>query len=286
LPEPLLKNQSLPETFQFSQSSLQDYADCQRRFQLRYIQKLAWPAIQTEPALESERFLRQGSLFHQMVQQLLVGVPAERLAGLIHDDDLARWWENFLTKRPLDLEKQSARQVEITLSAPVEGYRLAAKYDLIVSRSNAGFAIVDWKTSRQRTKRKWLVDRLQSKVYPYLLVRAGAHLNQGLPVEPEKVELVYWFAEFPEKPEILPYDALKYQQDGAYLSGLIHEIAQMSQNDFRLTSDEKRCTNCAYRSLCDRGVRAGGLDGYTDEMQSEWMDEISLNFDQIREIKF
>ena len=46
---------SLPEGFRFSQSSLQDYVDCRRRFQLRYLQNLAWPALQSEPALENER---------------------------------------------------------------------------------------------------------------------------------------------------------------------------------------------------------------------------------------
>ena len=45
----------LPGSFIFSQSSLQYYFDCPRRFQLRYIEHLAWPAVETEPVLENER---------------------------------------------------------------------------------------------------------------------------------------------------------------------------------------------------------------------------------------
>ena len=33
-----------------SQSSLQDYVDCARRFQLRYLDRLSYPAIESEPA--------------------------------------------------------------------------------------------------------------------------------------------------------------------------------------------------------------------------------------------
>jgi len=35
---------NLPAPFTFSQSSLQDYYDCPRRFELRYLSRLIWPA--------------------------------------------------------------------------------------------------------------------------------------------------------------------------------------------------------------------------------------------------
>ncbi len=74
--------------FSFSQSSLQDYVDCPRRFQLRYIEHLAWPAIETEPLLENERRLREGQqLFHRMVQQHLIGLPVEKLTRMAGTPD-------------------------------------------------------------------------------------------------------------------------------------------------------------------------------------------------------
>ena len=62
----------LIENFQFSQANLQDFVDCRRRFQLRYLQHIAWPAIESEPVLENERFLQQGARFHRMIQQHLL----------------------------------------------------------------------------------------------------------------------------------------------------------------------------------------------------------------------
>ncbi|MBA4379648.1 MAG: hypothetical protein C0393_03000 [Anaerolinea sp.] len=70
---------TIPTPFTFSQSSLQDYADCPRRFQLRYIEELAWPAVESEPALENERHQQEGLFFHRLVQQRLVGLPVEKL---------------------------------------------------------------------------------------------------------------------------------------------------------------------------------------------------------------
>lgn len=84
---------SLPDDFVFSQSSLQDFADCRRRFQLRYIQRLQWPALKAEPALENERLMQLGARFHRLVQQYLTGLPLPQLAALAGEDEsLERWW--------------------------------------------------------------------------------------------------------------------------------------------------------------------------------------------------
>ena len=61
----------LPVDFQFSQGSLGDFVDCRRRFQLRYMWRLSWPAVQSEPYSEHERVMRRGVLFHQLVQQYM-----------------------------------------------------------------------------------------------------------------------------------------------------------------------------------------------------------------------
>jgi hypothetical protein len=303
---------TLPTDFQFSQGSLQDYVDCPRRFQLRYIQRLAWPAVEAEPALESERHLQQGAAFHRLVHQHMLGLSPEHLSSTITDEDLSRWWHNYLESALADLP--SSLYPEVVLSAPVGGHRLVAKYDLIavdpalskvegevegpvlsgVEGSGQRAVILDWKTSRKRPQPKWLAERLQTRVYPYLLVRAGSHLNEGRPFHPEQVEMVYWFANFPEDPERFPYDAGQYDADGAYLASLIEEIKELAlslskglgDEDFSLTVQERRCRYCPYRSLCQRGVRAGAFDEAEDEL--EWDDdfEIALDFEQIAEIEY
>lgn len=45
---------SLPEDFTFSQSMLQDFVDCPRRFELRYLLDARWPAQETAQALQYE----------------------------------------------------------------------------------------------------------------------------------------------------------------------------------------------------------------------------------------
>ena len=59
----------LPVGFMFSQGSLQDYTDCARRFRLRYLDRLAWPAAVAEPADEYELQAAEGAAFHRLVHQ-------------------------------------------------------------------------------------------------------------------------------------------------------------------------------------------------------------------------
>jgi CRISPR/Cas system-associated exonuclease Cas4 (RecB family) len=287
------RNDTLPPGFQFSQSSLQDFVDCPRRFQLRYIWELSWPALQTEPALENERFLRRGAIFHHMVHQHMLGIPEERLAMMIAEyvardirgeQDLLRWWDNYLAW------KVGAEDVikypETSLSAPQGEYRLVAKYDLIVVSDQYHFTIVDWKTSRKRPNSRWLKERLQTKIYPYLLVSVGSHLANGLEIEPDKVEMIYWFTEFPQEPERFVYDPEFFSKDQAYLSALIAEIAGLGTDTFPLTSKIKRCDYCIYRSFCNRGIHAGNLYEGDESQETDIDIDVILDFEQIEEIEY
>jgi hypothetical protein len=271
----------------FSQASLQDYVDCRRRFQLRYLLKLAWPALEAEPVLENEAAMQQGAQFHRLIQQHLLGIPADRLTLLAKGPDdgtehrISRWWQNYLE---FEYPAAAALFPEVTLSMPLAGCRLVAKYDLILIGAEGGFTIYDWKTSRRRSKRTWLLERLQTRVYPFLLAQAGAHLNQGRPCVPEQIKMIYWFAEAPLEPETITYNGDQCAKDEAYLKSLIVEINSLSEAGFNLTSQVERCRFCTYRSLCDRGVEAGDLDDA--DMELEPAPEAEFDFDQIAEIAF
>lgn len=279
----------LPPDFHFSQGSLQDFVDCARRFQLRYLERIAWPAVPAEPILENERHMQQGELFHLMVQQQLVGVPVDRLTAMAQGDvDLAAWWEAYLAAAPADLPGQHFP--EVTLSAPLgeSGQRrLVAKYDLIVLTPEGRAVIFDWKTSRQRAPRRWLAERLQTRVYPYLLLHAGVDLTGGQPLAPEQIEMIYWFAGFPDRPERFVYSAGQAAEDTAYLYSLVEQIALLAGGEgvWPLTPHEERCRFCVYRSLCERGVEAGRLDE-TDYRDFEPEIEIDLDFEQIAEVDY
>lgn len=287
----------LPDDFHFSQSSLQDYADCPRRFELRYLAGLTWPAPIAEPIAEHEARLTDGEAFHRLVHQHAVGLPPDRLTAMAiaqaHaelEPGLPDWWQNYLASAPADLPPK--RWSEISLSAALAGYRLVAKFDLIAIAPASRAIIVDWKTGGRPPAAAWLAARLQTRVYRWLLVSAGAHLNDGEPIRPEQVEMIYWFAARPDEPVRLRYDARQYTADTAYLHDLIAEIRdRANREEFPLTPDVKRCRYCPYRSLCDRGAEAGELDeedgeasAIAEEMPTDW--QTSFDFEQIAEIAF
>lgn len=273
----------IPAQFTFSQSSLQDYVDCQRRFQLRYLDQLSYPAAESEPALENERRQQEGQDFHRLAQQYLLGIPTEKLERMANTPDLQRWWENFTQAKDLAGIKESAvLYPEVTLSAPLGNYRLAAKYDLIAVGENEKIVIYDWKTYRKRPRNEWLSARWQTRIYRALLVAAGAQLNGGKPIVPERCEMVYWFTNFPDDPARFPYDESQYKRDWDTLVRLTEEIRTASS--YPLTDDRQMCAYCAFRSYCDRGIQAGDLEMVEAEMEAESL--FDVNFEQIGEIEF
>lgn len=278
----------LPADFHFSQGSLQDFADCPRRFQLRYLDQIAWPAVQAEPILENEQHLYLGQQFHLMVQQHLLGVPMERLSLMAQEDaDLARWWQAYLVAQPAALSGEHF--AEMGLSAPLGAsgeQRLVAQYDLIVLTLDGRALIFDWKTSQHRPPRRWLASRLQTRVYPSLLLQAIGDLNGGEPLAAENVEMVYWFAGFPDQPERFVYSAAQAREDEGYINGLIEQIGLLAGGDgiFPLTPVEERCRFCVYRSLCNRGVAAGNTEEEADYRDYEPEIMMALDFEQIAEV--
>ena len=283
---------TLPESFLVSQSNLQDYVDCQRRFQLRHMLHLHWPAVEAEPYLENERMIDQGAQFHKIVRQYLVGVPDDQISNTIVGNEIMQlWWSNFLhsikdSNLNMIMESGNHHFEEITLSVPLGKFRLIAKYDLLVIRPDGKLIILDWKTSQNHPKRKWLADRLQTHVYPFVLTGAISGLIDGNPVDPSQIEMIYWFTNQPDQLERFYYNDMSYQEDSRYLNNLVTVIDQKSEPIFSLTPDVKRCLFCTYRSLCNRGVKPGDLQHLEEQLEPEPAEAVSLDYDQIGEIEF
>src|SRR4030042_284038 len=221
---------TLPEGFLFSQSNLQDYVDCQRRFQLRHVLHLAWPAVEAEPYLENERMMDQGAIFHKIVRQHLIGVSESQISHSITSNEVMQvWWSHYIKSTKtgnLEIISELGSQhfEEITLSIPVGGFRLIAKYDLLIIQPDGKLIILDWKTSKNHPKRKWLADRLQTHVYPFVLTGAVSGLIGGSPLEPSQIEMIYWFTNYPEQPQHFPYSESNYREDGRGLGNLICNV--------------------------------------------------------------
>lgn len=246
----------LPTEFTFSQQSLQDYMDCPRRFSLKYIQKCDWPAVESEPVLEQEHLVDLGYRFHQLIQQALSGIPQDVIETTIHEPELLRWWNAF---QSLDLNlSNSASFVEESLVAPFENFRIMAKFDLLLFDQAGDTLIYDWKTTQSKPSRPHYSRRAQTLVYPLVLALAGSSLAKGSLVDPEKIEMRYWFPEFPEDTLSFRYSNNQHQHAIETISQRIHEIeARSNRDEFEKTGDQKKCKFCRFRSLCERGIEAG-----------------------------
>ncbi|MBI3958811.1 MAG: PD-(D/E)XK nuclease family protein [Chloroflexi bacterium] len=260
---------SLPPTFAFSQSSLQAYANCPRRFWLAYVEQLPWPALETKPFDAYEEQMRLGNRFHQLVRRAEAGFAPAPLAATL-DFPLDEWFAAYGRHRPADLPTQFVES-ERVLSVPFGNengrYRLAARYDLIAAEregDQARAVIIDWKTTSHPTRRERLAQQLQTVVYPFVLVEASDSLPWG-PLSPAQVEMRYWFTAAPDEPVIFRYSADLHAANRTRLQGLLAEILSgSSQADFPKAPDTEQnrqhlCAYCVYRSRCDRGVEAGDL---------------------------
>ena len=267
----------LPIDFKFSQGSLRDFLACPRRFRLRYIEQMAWPAIEAEPYIEREQHLKRGSLFHRLAEQKLKDIPADALAPLAEASGLAEWWAAFL-----DFEAQlpvGDRLAENTLTTRLEGHALLAKYDLLLKGADGRLNIFDWKTTAIRQKADRLRDDIQTRLYLLLAVEA-------LPgIKPEDLSMTYWFAAFPAQPEHIPYSAAQHQRDRVDILELVDQIAKAPPESFILTPDERQCRFCVYRSYCERGESAGLSMDLDDDSLME-SDPETFDFNQAAEVTF
>ncbi len=290
---------ALPETFAFTQSSLQAFVDCPRRFWLTYVARLPWPAEEAAPMDERERLLQWGARFHHLVERLERGLdPARVIQDLDHPLD--EWVASYRSHRPRDLPTQY-RHVEQVLSVPYRStqarYRLAARYDLIAAERQGDAAravIVDWKTSPRPGRRTQLQQRLQTLVYPYVLVEASSVFPWG-PVDPEQVSMVYWFTAAPDAPVVFPYSPDLHAAARTRLTHLLDDLlARETEADFPKVPDtpenrRRLCGYCVYRSRCNRGQAAASVDELEDVEDLAPVDlEASLEFtlEDVEEIAF
>ena len=271
----------LPIDFLLSQHNLQDYVDCPRRFQLKYIQKVAWPAIQSEPVLELERQMNLGVRFHKILHQIYLGLDPSILVNENDEIELKIWIQNHLVSQKLRNIKNC--YPETTLTSSLNGFRIIAKFDLIAVTNDDELLILDWKTSKRKPKRAALQQRLQTRIYPWVLYRS---LHKLIPVSgflPSHMSMVYWFADFPGDEEVFIIDKARLEADEDYLSTLINSILSTRDDDFIKTSNERMCRFCPYRSYCERGIEAGDLNE-AEEMAVE--DLSGFSFSDTEEIQF
>jgi hypothetical protein len=269
----------LPIDFRFSQNNLQDFFDCPRRFELKYLLKQDWPALVSEPIQEFENLQFLGLRFHALVQQHLAGIPGEKLETTLEDLNLKRWWQSYLVF--IDRYFKSQKYVEYPLIIHFHNYRLIAKYDLLIFEENGNTIILDWKTTQYRPSTSLLRKKFQSMVYPFVLAETNKEN-----ISPENIRMIFWFPEFPNEPEVINYSTEIHKKIRNDLIVIIDAICGRRNGAFELTDDKRKCKYCIYRSLCDRGIQAGDSTREEYEITSTTVEPFELNFNEIEEIDF
>ena len=272
---------TLPNDFVFTQHNLQDFEDCPRRFELRHLLHLAWPAPQTEPILAHERHMQMGDTFHRLVQQYFLGLPSALLTAQTLDPELMDWFSAFL-EDPFVAGLPVQRWPEISLTMPFSGFRLLCKLDLLCSDEKHNFSILDWKTGTSPISRSILQDRWQTRLYPFILQHAATSLTNALPLRPDQIEMVYWFVVDPFHPQPFRFSQDQSVEVEQLLSQRISEIDHTHPDHFFMTTDVRRCAFCNYRSLCDRGETGNLANADADFEPPETTADLEL--DQIGEI--
>ncbi len=273
---------SLRDDFVFSAKSLQDYADCPRRFQLRYLEGWRPPTmttLETETELAYERRLRQGATLHHLAKLALGGIPAEVLRRARLDEELAGWLDQLLSEGLRGLP--ATRLPEKRLYTSLRGLRLLAQVDLLAFDRGGDFVVIDWKTGNFVPERDQLRLRWQTIVYLYVAAKAGARLY-GEPLPPERLRLEYVYLARDGQRVRFDYSAEEMGADEERLGELMAEIQAASE--FPLTAETRHCRFCPYRVHCERGEAGHLQDIDVDVMDAA--DDAELDFDQIGEYAF
>lgn len=233
-----------------SATSIRDYLDCPRRFQLRYILQQPWPAAQNEPLLDYEQSRERGAQFHRLLERYYLGVDARTLSNMIGDPVVRGWWQVHQAQSPVNVAANKRVSPEKMFQAKLDDHTLTAFLDLVVVGQDDSVTIVDWKTTRRTPDPQEWSNSIQTLVYLYVV---GEKMRiDAIPLS--KIRMLYWFVEHPDQPIWIHYSDEQHQQAKNKLTNLLRSL--QNETEWSKTPDLKKCKYCVYRSLCDRGIRA------------------------------
>lgn len=248
----------MSERLTFSRAKLAAFLVCQRRFQLRYREQLAWPLAPLDDRGETARL--RGERFHQLLHRHFLDLPITD--EMIEGETVGRWWQTFKGQGPKLPEGR--RFPELSLTVPIGGHLLTGRFDLLVLGDNIAH-IYDWKTDAKPRKKADLVDDLQTRLYLALAVEGSTALER--PVDPEHLSLIYWYANDPEAAVTIGYSREAHAENWSRLRAVVQEIdEQLATNAvLPLTDDWGACAQCAYQIYCGRQTATMSLDEWDME---------------------
>ena len=251
-----------------SRGRLQTFLACQRKFQLRHVEQVAWPTLRE--AGESAELIAKGEQFHQLLHRHFLGMatPPEVLNEL--PEEVQGWWRTFAQHGP-KLQAGQRPLPELTLTVGVGGLSLLARFDLLVVGEDF-VRIYDWKTGKPRSETALRQD-WQTRLYMALAV-AGGQAFQRPHLAPEQVQMTYWYAQRPRESITLRYSTAEHERNWGEIQALVGQIeGQLDQTGrWPLTDNLATCQTCPYRTYCGR-VELPALLAQIEAERREWDDE-------------
>lgn len=257
---------ALTPGFRFSQASLATAEVCPRRFYLRYLARVHWPAAHDPGGLAAEQGAARGRLFHHLLHQHHLGLDVAAEVEAQEDPRLSAWWQAFLEHPPSGLPAGRAF-AEVEVWVPLEAWWLRARFDRVVA-AGSDLCIVDWKTGAP--PEQGYLNTWQTLVYAYVATEGGGMFGDGGPVSPEQVALCYWQATRPAEVWWYRHNAAAHLEARARIVGLAEALSGLrEEGDFARTEDEKHCRRCEFRAYCGRGSAAGSGWGHGEEEEGD-----------------
>ncbi|MBQ6509364.1 MAG: PD-(D/E)XK nuclease family protein [Flexilinea sp.] len=242
-----------------TQTQIAAYERCRRRYFLKYVRELAWPAERS-----SREEMKRGADFHLLVRQLIMGFPPETLLLPAGDEKIGEWLDHFRNSMPLKGFDRIFAEKEV--SALYSDVLWLGKFDALAI-SDDRIVIFDWKTMEHRAEAAEYRESPQTRLYRFLartcaarLIGAGLH---GIPAE--NIEMVYWFPEHPGEPIRLPYSEGAYQEDMTWLRMKAREMCSEAEADYPCRDDLRACRFCEYETYCFPKQTAFAAEGMAPE---------------------
>ncbi len=222
---------------QISQSTLNLWQTCPRKFQHQVLDKLHLPS-------GSNTKMELGSRFHLLMQQRELGLDITNLAA--SDMQLQSWIRAFEHNPPIMIKGDRYPEHLRSYKPPSQDtYILTAIYDLLILGTNQA-QILDWKTHNQPIAPDLLQTNWQTRLYLYILAATTNYL-------PEQLSMSYWFANTATTVAIA-YNLQDHQQTHQELAQILREMTEAKRTNYfpQLPKGSANCIKCEFKHRCER----------------------------------
>ena len=233
-------NSTTNQISQVSQSTLNLWQTCPRKFQHQVLDSLHLPS-------GSNAKMELGSRFHLLMQQREMGLDITDLAA--SDPQLQTWIGTYNQNPPLMI--LGNRYPEHTRTYKLQPYNfiLAAIYDLLILGKDQA-QILDWKTHSKPLSLAILQSHWQTRLYLYILAATTNYL-------PEQLTFSYWFANTGTTVAIA-YNSQDHDQTAQELSQILSSMAESEQANYfpQLPQGNEKCNHCEFKYRCERSPQS------------------------------